>query len=51
MLGGVGNPSAEQHANRLITDQYTAQRLVKAQTIETRAGGSLELNSSREEKL
>jgi DNA-binding transcriptional regulator LsrR (DeoR family) len=32
--------------NTLITDQYTAQRLVKAQTIETIAAGSLELNPS-----
>jgi DNA-binding transcriptional regulator LsrR (DeoR family) len=32
--------------NTLITDQYTAQRLVKAQTIETIAAGSLELNRS-----
>ena len=32
--------------NTLITDQYTAQRLVKAQTIQTIAAGSLELNPS-----
>jgi DNA-binding transcriptional regulator LsrR (DeoR family) len=32
--------------NTLITDQYTAQRLVKAQPIETVAAGSLELNPS-----
>jgi DNA-binding transcriptional regulator LsrR (DeoR family) len=32
--------------NTLITDQYTAQRLVKAQTIESIAAGLLELNSS-----
>jgi DNA-binding transcriptional regulator LsrR (DeoR family) len=32
--------------NTLITDQYTAQRLVKAQTTETIAVGSLELNPS-----
>ena len=32
--------------NTLITDQYTAQRLIKAQTIETIGAGSLELNPS-----
>jgi DNA-binding transcriptional regulator LsrR (DeoR family) len=32
--------------NTLITDQYTAQRLVKAQTIESIAAGLLDLNSS-----
>jgi DNA-binding transcriptional regulator LsrR (DeoR family) len=32
--------------NTLITDQYTAQRLVKVQTIETITAGSLELNQS-----